>query len=198
MPRVVFGFCYILPCDSKYYSHEFFAAVQERIKSGDTCSNDIIMGDMNARFGKSVRELLPVPQLNNVCPLLYPVLSDDVNVPNDNAEILATICKDNKMVVINSLKTPQKHFISNKIYRKRGTLISELDTCIVSLDILDSVSDFHVLQHNDLTSDHAITPITMTITTTGADLRELLERASHFGDHSVLHNKTRTRYVKKA
>ena len=35
IPRVMSGFCYIPPCDSQYYSHEFFAAIQERIREGD-------------------------------------------------------------------------------------------------------------------------------------------------------------------
>ena len=141
IPRVMFGFCYIPPCDSQYYSREFFAATQERIRE----VKYVIMGDLNSRSGISVRNLFPISDVGNSCHRSYPVINDSINACNTNAEILSTICKDNKLIVINNLKTPDYHFISNLTYKKRDTWISELDTCIVSLEFLDKVCDFHVL-----------------------------------------------------
>lgn len=68
--------------------------------------------------------------------------------------------------------------------------------CIVSLDFLDKVCDFHVLQHGDLPSDHA--PITMSISPKSIDLQSLLCRAASLGGRAVLCNKdVRSRHVKK-
>ena len=36
-PRCLFGFCYIPPSDSQYYSHESFACIQEKIATSNTC-----------------------------------------------------------------------------------------------------------------------------------------------------------------
>ncbi len=56
---VLFGFIYIPPSNSQYYSYESFAAIQEKIKPKYMSNGYIIIGDMNARFGKKVREILP-------------------------------------------------------------------------------------------------------------------------------------------
>ncbi len=53
----MFGFCYILPSDSQHYSHESFAVIQEKLSSSDTGKDYVIMGDMNARLGTSVRDV---------------------------------------------------------------------------------------------------------------------------------------------
>ena len=40
-------------------------------------------------------------------------------------------------MVFNNFITSDKHFICNNTYRKRDTWISELDTCIASLNLLE-------------------------------------------------------------
>lgn len=45
------------PCDSQYYSHNAFTSIQEKIMSDHTENGYVIMGDMNTRFGKAVRDL---------------------------------------------------------------------------------------------------------------------------------------------
>lgn len=130
IPRVMFGFCYIPPCDSQYYSHEFFAAIQERIREGDEQVKYVIMGDLNSRFGILVRDLLPISDVGNSCHLSYAVINDSINAPNTNAEVLSSICRDNELIVINNLKTPDYHYVGNLTYKKRDTWISEL-YCIV-------------------------------------------------------------------
>ena len=54
---VLMGFCYIPPCDSPYYSHASFAAIQEKIISSNMTNGFIVIGDMNCRFGGLVRDL---------------------------------------------------------------------------------------------------------------------------------------------
>lgn len=196
MYGVLFGFIYVPPSDSQYYSHESFAAIQGKIKAKYMCNGYIMMGDMNARFGKRVREILPYVQEQESHPYSYPHINDDVNVANDNAEVLSSICMNNKLLVLNNLKTCKNNFVSDKTYRKRDVWISELDVCIVSPQLLDSINDFSVMQRIDLPSDHA--PITATVNVTGVDLDNLSVRASTLGGHAVLLGTAgRSRLVRK-
>ncbi len=54
---VLMGSCYIPPCDSPYYSHASFAAIQEKLLLSDMSNGYLVIGDMNCRFGGSVRDL---------------------------------------------------------------------------------------------------------------------------------------------
>lgn len=181
---ILFGFCYVPPCDSPYYSHASFAAIQEKLVSNYMSSDYFLIGDMNGRFGNSVRELLVHIRPPDPNQLSYPVINDDVNVANDNAALLSTICVDNDLLVINNLMTSDKHFVSDKTYRKKGIWISELDTCITSRSLVKCISDFCVVRQSGLPSDHA--PIAVTISTTGVDLDSILMRAKSLGDYSTL------------
>ncbi len=126
----------------------------------------------------------------------YPYIPDDIETPSDNAELLSTICIDNTLLVVNTLKYQDKHFHGGKSFRRRDTWISEVDTCVVSARILSLIEDFAVLQSNDLPSDHA--PITLSIACRGVDLSSLLARARMLGDHAVLHgNANKIRLCKK-
>ena len=51
---------------------------------------------------------------------------------------------DHKLMVVNNLNMPYNNFVSNKTYRKRGTGISESYPCIISLEILERLSDMCV------------------------------------------------------
>lgn len=63
------------------------------------------------RFEKSVRD---VPGRGNV-PVAhcctYPLLPVAINTPNESAYVLAALCRDNNMVVLNHLKCNEKHFV---------------------------------------------------------------------------------------
>lgn len=87
--------------------------------------------------------------------LSYIILWDNVNVANNNAEVLFMICSENGLVVVNNLRTSHKHFLGNKIYKKRKNWISELVTRVPSVSLLNNLSDFRVLQQHNLPSDHA-------------------------------------------
>ena len=80
----------------------------------------------------------------------YPVLPDEVNVPNENAFILSGICKECNLVLINNLKTNSKHFESKKTYRKGREWVSELDACLVGASVVSRVSELSVVQNEAL------------------------------------------------
>lgn len=151
----------------------------------DTTSNAFcVIGDLNARFGVLARELPERVELPDSVNYSYPYLPDDVRVPNDNALILSNICMETGMVLVNNLRTPTKHFCSDKTYRKGREWVSEIDTCTVSTNLVSDVSGFAVIKNDQLPSDHA--PITVTLSVSGVDLDGLITRSQHLGNHAVL------------
>ena len=171
----LFGFCYISPIDSSYFSNVSFSSIQERLCAGQGKYGCILMEDMNARFGESVRDLLTHMSTRCCKSLSYPSIADAVNVANSNADLLASLCCENNVLVINNLKTSCRHYIGNKTYRKKGTLISEIDTCVASSNMSRSITDLQVLQESGLPPDHP--PISLTICCTGVNLNHVLRRA---------------------
>ena len=146
----------------------------------------VIVGDMNARFGKNVKNLLAPLNVSNGDELSYPFVADDVSVPNDNAQLLSAICVENSMVDVYNLKSEQKHFLGNKTFRRRGAWISEVDVCMALRTMIKYIDDFSVVQRVDLSSDHV--PITLTVASTGVNLDNLLDRTSQLGDHAALYS----------
>ena len=67
---VMFGFCYVPPSDCQYYSHDVFASIQEKLMSNDMRNSFVIMGDMNGRFGRAVRDLAAMYDLPGIIPSL--------------------------------------------------------------------------------------------------------------------------------
>lgn len=180
-----FGFCYIPPMDSQYYSHVSLVSIQEKVKS-ESDKSYVIIGDMNARYGMYSCELprlieLPVSELYS-----YPSLPDEIRLPNDNAYIMSTICVDTKLMLIKNLKILNNHFESKMSYRKGDVWISEVDTCVVSSSVLGGVNQFSVIYDDSLSSDH--TPVTIVFQLKGIDTEDLLSRTQRLGDHTVLYN----------
>lgn len=182
VPNVSFGFCYIPPDDSEYFTQQSFAAIRERVSDGD-CQY-IIMGDLNCKFGKYVRELPALSDIPNAHSYEYPILPDCVNNPNDNAYVLSTICIDNKLLVLNNLKLPTNYFRSEKTYRKGRNWISELDVCLVSCEAISKVKSFRVHNMESLPSDHA--PISIDVEVPPISTDCLYKRACHLGGHVSL------------
>ena len=110
-----------------------------------------------------------------------------MGVPNGNATTLATICADSGLIVVNNLKTPTLHFPGELTYRKGLMWKSELDTCIVSSNILSCLREFRVWQDITLPSDHA--PISVNMHPPRVDFMSLGRRALLLGDHATLHNR---------
>ncbi len=112
MRDVLFGFVYVPPFDSPYFSPALFGAVQERIKTAEMTTKFVILGDMNTRFGEYVRDLPRSADVQNVHFYTYPHIPDAVHNPNDNARTLATLCIDAKLLIVNNLMAPTQYFPS--------------------------------------------------------------------------------------
>lgn len=76
IPGVLFGFCYIPPSDSQYYSLGAFSYIEEKL-SEFMLNGYVILGDMNTRFGKGVKDLLVSLTVSDGDGLSYPVIADD-------------------------------------------------------------------------------------------------------------------------
>lgn len=59
-----------------------------------------------------------------------PVTPDLFERLNDSVNILATICVDHKLLIVNNLKSDNNCFKSKLTYRAGTQWISELDICI--------------------------------------------------------------------
>ena len=186
-PVLLFGFCYVPPSDSLYYSHEYFSFIQSKIKS-NSCGSYFLIGDFNARFGGLVRQLPGRVNTGNsdIINLSYPSLPDDVVSPNDNACVFHTICVESGLLVINNLRTAFQHFASMKTFRRGGNWISEIDTCIASPNLVKYMNNFLVHQTDYLPSNHA--PLSVSVRLPNLKRDWILSRAFLLGDHAVLHS----------
>lgn len=103
------------------------------------------MGDLNTRFGFSVRAMLcseyPVP-----ATIAYQSIPDEVTSPNDNSYKFSTMCKDNDLLVINNLKHYTKHFVGGKTYKKKDVWMSELDVVVASDNLCITLKNFRCIR----------------------------------------------------
>ena len=184
IPAVLFGFCYVPPTDSSYFNHQLFANLHEKINDYNGFNNICIIGDMNARFGSTVSNLLSRSSNPGIQACSYPVIEDDISSPNNSAFLLSSICVDNELVVLNNIKSSVHHFQSKKTFKRTNQWISEIDTCVVSFDMLNSCKEFLVHQTDWLPSNHA--PISLALKLPKVNLDVLLTRANHLGGHGAL------------
>ena len=184
VPDVVFGFCYIPPSDSTYFTHQSFVTLHEKMIDYKGNTKFCVIGDMNARFGTSVRSIPLRSSSPNMHVYTYPNIPDATASPNDNAYILSTLCVDNNLIVVNNVQTPICHFPSNKIFKNRTEWISEIDTSIVSYELLSSIKSFNVHQTDWLPSNHA--PISIELKVSSFTMDNILLRANNLGGHGSL------------
>ena len=90
-PSLIFAFCYIPPTDSSYFSHNLFSNIHEKMSDFKSYKNVCIIGDLNARFGNSVRSIISRSTNTNIHLCSYPSIPDDIASPNDSAYILSSI-----------------------------------------------------------------------------------------------------------
>ena len=139
---------------------------------------------MNARFGTSVRNIPLRSSTPEIQAFTYPDISDNITSPNDNAYILSTICVDNDLIVMNNIKTPTCHFPSRKTFKNRVEWVSEIDTSIISYDLLNNINRFTIHQTDWLPSNHALISFELKIPRYNMD--DILSRADNLGGHGSL------------
>ena len=191
LPGILFGFVYVPPHDSPYFSETSFSAIQEKLKTVSSVNECIIVGDINARLGKKVRELPDDLDLNE---LSYPTIPDQIQTANTNANIIYSMCCEEKLAIVNNAKIKNKHFNSKLTYKQGRIWTSELDLCIMSPNLLDSITNFNIIQDFSLPSDHA--PLSITLKQCLC-LDTLLEHATYLGDHAVFYSRNKRNVCKK-
>lgn len=187
-PGVLFGFCYVPPSDSPYFDRFLVSKIQEKVLSNECENRCILVGDLNARFGNSVHAMLNSLHVQQqlVERFSYSDIPDPVAVPTDNAAVLAGLCVNAQLLLLNNLDAANRHFSGNLTYRQGARWVSELDVCIVSPSLICSISDFVVNQDTSLPSDHA--PISFALQPLSVNEESLLLRASRLGDHAALYS----------
>ena len=191
LPGILFGFVYVPPHDSPYFSETSFSAIQEKLKTVSSVNECIIVGDINARLGKKLREL---PDDLDINELSYPTIPDPIQTANTNANIIYSMCCEEKLAIVNNAKIKNKHFNSKLTYKQGRIWTSELDLCIMSPNLLDSITNFNIIQDFSLPSDHA--PLSITLKQCLC-LDTLLEHATYLGDHAVFYSRNKRNVCKK-
>lgn len=111
---VVFGFCYIPSHGLPYYNYSSFSAIKDIKRIFDNSKEFITIGDVNSKFGLSIRNLPIKSELPDSHFYTYPYLPDDVSVENDSAYVLGRMCSDNDLLVLNDLSAPAKSVTEEK------------------------------------------------------------------------------------
>ena len=179
LPGVVFICVYITPSDSPFFSLSNLAYINELMQTNPD-DNIVIMGDLNSRFGPLIRKFL-----NNVLGCDYVQSEDNVQIANENAKVVQKAL--HSLVVINNLVSDSKTFKSHLTFRKKRQWISEVDYCVISSKLLESVSAFEINQDLNLPSDHAPMCVTFDVEklSPGAVTKSLLDRSEDLGAHAV-------------
>ena len=149
IPFVTFILCYIAPDDSPYYDKAIFGHLHS-VLNKEKDNTYVLLGDLNARIS--------TPDLSMICSSLrYPTCKDERT--NLNGQLLLSLCRDNKMVIVNNAQVEEKQFPSMLSFRKGANWVSELDYCLVSLKGLEHLGSLDMKQEPEgrrLPSDHAM------------------------------------------
>ena len=144
LPNIRFCGAYISPSNSLYSSVESIANLQAQTMNKE--KHYIIAGDLNARFGSKIHELISDNGMS-----YSPVDLGE----NDNGKAVLQVCKDQNLYVVNNIHTRNKHLKGDLTYRKRRKWISEVDICLVSKSLIDNIISLSVDKDMNLPSDHA-------------------------------------------
>ena len=172
-PGIRFCGMYNEPTDSLYFRPSTLASISAHVSSGKLC---VFLGDLNARLGKNNLDLV-----NNYPEFSYSIMDPGINA---NGRTLARICKDDKLLIVNNLSTPQHTLKSNLTFRRRSQWISEVDLCIISPKLVSTITAFHVNQNLNMPSDHAPMSIAFDFRKLCSKIDvELIERARLLGSY---------------
>lgn len=173
LPDVRFCGVYITPSSSPYFSESDIANLQA--KTVDDSKKYVIIGDLNARVGEKVNELV-----SHTATFKYTMVDPGIN---DNGKKVLAVCKDRKLLVVNNLSTGSSSFPGGLTYRTRNKWISQLDLCIVSEDLIPCVSHFDVNQDTTLPSNHAPVSVRVTFPEERLSPKQVLIRSSDIGTY---------------
>ena len=113
VPLVRFCGVYVTPSSSPYYNDLDIANIQA--KTIDQNMNYFIIGDMNARLGPKIDDLVTHNRNIRYRDQIDPTV-------NDNGRKLLSVCKDNKLIILNNLEYQMKHFCGALTFRLRNKL----------------------------------------------------------------------------
>ena len=133
-PDLLFVAAYIPPSDSSYFNMNSFSVLNELSLREDV--KLIVMGDLNARFGDWRQKFLS----DNCKNWRYLAPEDPLETPNLSAKMAYGALSP--LVLLNNIQTDDKNFSIPCTFRKASTWISELDSCLVSPDLVDAVVNF--------------------------------------------------------
>jgi len=187
LPEILIGGCYVPPSDSPYYDISMLANIEAQIMSNIN-SEFILIGDLNARCGKEVGLLLHTETEKVSCR--YMQSCDDARVANQNGQHIIQLCKDSHALIVNNLQYGKQMFQGGLTFRRKNQWISEVDLCVLSHELIHSLSKFEINQDLSLPSDHAPIGIAIDVLSLShMKLDNILLRSSSLGDHAVLHSK---------
>ena len=178
IPDVLFGGYYIAPTSSPYYAESDNALIQSKCKS-TSCTDIILGGDINAKFGDKIKTLV-----ENLPECTYDVAR--ACKTDKNGKQTLDICRDCDLLPINGLSYENKEFTDGYTYREGTRWLSTVDYCMVSVSALSSVESFEIDHSLDVPSDHA--PITVVFDCEKLRSRNyetLLNRSQALGSYGV-------------
>ena len=178
IPSIQFCGAYVAPSDSTYFNTTSLPEIQARTM--DKKYQYIIIGDVNARCGNKVHELV-----EQQCHLSYKPV--DLR-ENENGRDVIQLCKDNSLLVLNNL-CGDKAFPGGLSFRRKKRWVSEIDLCLLSAHLISNVHSLHVSQDTSDPSDHAPVSVNFGFSSNLVHPRSILLRAEHTGGHAVLMNK---------
>ena len=176
IPDVQFCGAYVAPADSTYFNESSLAEIQAKTSSDEY--HYVIVGDLNARCGDKVHELVHLHPGSTYHPM-------DSSV-NSNGRDITQICMDNSLLVLNNLVFDDRWFRGALTFRRHRKWISEIDLCLVSPELLSCTKNLCISQDTSDPSDHAPVSVAFNFTPDLIHPRTLLARAENTCGHAVL------------
>ena len=103
------------PLNIILYSNVSFASMQEKVRHSGGIDGYVLVGDFNARFGVTVKDIPCLAEVANNTLYEFPSLPDSIHQSNENAKVLRGICVEDGLMVFNNVKVhEQQHFKGGK------------------------------------------------------------------------------------
>ena len=144
VPQTNFGFVYIPPRDSPYFTLKSFATIQEHSVNG--CET-VLIGDLNCRLG-TLETFVNRDQCINYT-------DNPDRTLNLNGKDITSICKTNNLLPVNHLMTESTQCDGGLTYRKKDRWISQVDWAFCSRATTNRIGTFTLLQDIHMPTDHA-------------------------------------------